>query len=138
MMFESFCFEDTFDLGVSFAKKAKAGEVFALLGDLGAGKTAFAKGFASGLGGVQKVTSPTFSLLNVHSDCNPILYHFDLYRIKTIDELEDIGYYEYINADGICLVEWANILPGIISKFATVLEFKVDALNSNRREIFVL
>ena len=82
----------------------------ALYGDLGSGKTRFAKGISRGLGVRESVTSPTFVVVNEHLDGRMPLYHFDFYRIRTIAELDEIGFDEYIDRDGVCVVEWAELI----------------------------
>lgn len=102
--------EATKQLAFTLAPYLRAGDVVVLGGDLGAGKTQFVQGVAKGFGipeGV--VTSPTFNILLSYKGVeNPSLYHFDLYRLETVDELEDIGYYETIDADGVCFIEWGE------------------------------
>ncbi|MGL4738602.1 MAG: tRNA (adenosine(37)-N6)-threonylcarbamoyltransferase complex ATPase subunit type 1 TsaE [Cellulosilyticaceae bacterium] len=99
--------QETFEIGYEIGKAAKAGDIFCLIGDLGVGKTVFSKGFAQGIGIDEHITSPTFTIVQVYDGEKP-LYHFDMYRIEDIDELEMIGYEEYFFGQGICLVEWAN------------------------------
>ena len=101
--------QDTYNFGLSMAGKAKGGDIFLLYGDLGVGKTVFAKGFAKGLDITDPVTSPTFTIVHEYEG-EKKLYHFDLYRIGDPDELYDIGYEEYFYSDGICLVEWPERL----------------------------
>ncbi len=97
----------TMAAGEALAPLLVAGDVVLLSGDLGAGKTQFAKGVAEGLGVVEPVTSPTFNILLVHQGRLP-LYHFDLYRLEHADELEDLDYYATLESDGVCLVEWGD------------------------------
>ena len=99
---------ETRTLGERMGREAKPGAVYALCGDLGAGKTVFAQGFAEGLGVGAHVTSPTFTLLQVYEEGKLPLYHFDLYRIETVDEAIDIGCEEYFHGAGVSLVEWAE------------------------------
>ena len=123
MKYESYSPEDTMAFGAELAKKAKAGDIICLCGTLGAGKTAFAKGYAKGLGVSAHVSSPTFTLMQVYEDGRLPLYHFDLYRLielitdgplsdedVQIDDnaLDDIGFFDYLDADGVCLIEWAE------------------------------
>ena len=94
------------------AQKLTAGSVVALFGDLGSGKTRFAKGISRGLGVKETVASPTFTIVNEHRDGRLPLFHFDFYRVRSIAELEEIGFDEYIFGDGVCVLEWADmILP---------------------------
>ncbi len=107
---------ETLELGKKLAASLKCGDVIALCGGLGAGKTVFAKGIAKGLGVDEEVTSPTFMLLRQYKGRLP-LCHFDLYRIEDEQELEYIGFYEFIGGDNVCIIEWAqnagNIHPNI-------------------------
>ena len=106
--------EDTFELGRECAKKAKAGQVYCLNGDLGAGKTVFTKGFARGLGILDTVNSPTFTILNVYEEGRIPLYHIDAYRITDPDELLETGIYDCLDGDGVCLIEWASLIESIL------------------------
>ena len=103
--------EETEALGAEYAKSLKAGDVVAFSGDLGAGKTLFVQSLAHTLGVEGEVTSPTFNLMNVYEGICPI-YHFDLYRLETEEELEDIGFYEYTeDPEGIVVIEWSDKFP---------------------------
>ena len=108
-VFETWNEADTRKLAAELGREAKRGQVFCLEGDLGAGKTALAKGFAEGLGITEDVVSPTFTLVHEYNGRLP-LYHFDIYRLLDADSLYDIGFWEYIEGDGVCLIEWANQL----------------------------
>ena len=105
---------ETLALGRELGQKAQAGEVYALVGDLGVGKTVFAKGFAEGLGVTEAVNSPTFTILQIYEEGRLPFYHFDIYRIEEPEEMDEIGYEEYFFGDGVCLVEWADILPELM------------------------
>ena len=111
---ESFGEDDTYRLGERIGREAKAGDVYLLDGDLGVGKTVFAKGVAAGLDIDEPVTSPTFTIVHEYEG-RLKLYHFDVYRIGDPDEMWDIGFDEYLYGDGVCLIEWpekiAEILP---------------------------
>jgi len=113
MRIESFSREDTFRLGVSLGEKAKKGEIYCLSGDLGVGKTVFTQGFAKGLGIEEAVSSPTFTIVQQYMGRLP-LYHFDVYRISDIEEMEEIGYEEYFYGDGVCLIEWAELIEELL------------------------
>lgn len=106
---------ETFAVGKQLGESAKKGQVFALLGDLGVGKTVFTKGFAKGLGIEEHITSPTFAIMQIYEGQLP-LYHFDVYRLMYEEELEDIGYEEYFYGNGVTLVEWANKFPEMMPK----------------------
>lgn len=116
-IYESMSQEETFNIGKEIAQNAKKGEIYCLIGDLGVGKTIFSKGFAIGLGISEHITSPTFTIIQEYEAPLP-LYHFDMYRIEDIDELEMIGYEDYFFGEGICLVEWANNVEEVIPKEA--------------------
>ncbi|MEN6411970.1 MAG: tRNA (adenosine(37)-N6)-threonylcarbamoyltransferase complex ATPase subunit type 1 TsaE [Veillonellales bacterium] len=102
--------EDTFSFGQKMAGLVSAGDVFCLAGDLGAGKTLLTQGISAGLQVGDAVTSPTFAILNVYAAVLPI-YHFDLYRLEHPAELTDIGFYEYIEGDGLAIIEWPDKFP---------------------------
>ena len=102
--------EETIKSGEEFSRQLTPGSVVALIGDLGTGKTRFVKGISLGLGVKETVTSPTFTIVNEHLDGRIPLYHFDFYRLKTIAELDEIGYEEYIFGNGICVLEWADMI----------------------------
>lgn len=124
-LFETYSEKETFEIGQEMAKRAKAGEIYCLLGDLGVGKTIFSKGFAEGLGIKEPITSPTFTIVQVYEAVKP-LYHFDLYRIEDEDELEMIGYEDYFYGQGVCLVEWANNVEEVIPKEARWITIEKD------------
>jgi tRNA threonylcarbamoyladenosine biosynthesis protein TsaE len=109
--------EETLALGKKIAQSAKNGDIFCLDGDLGVGKTVFTKGFALGLGIDEHITSPTFTIVNEYKGKFPF-YHFDVYRIGDPDEMYDIGYEEYFFGDGVCLVEWAELIEELIPETA--------------------
>ncbi len=100
--------EETIALGASFASRLRPGDVVALFGTLGTGKTRFIKGICRGLGVAVHVTSPTFTIVNQYEGRTGIVYHFDFYRLKSRSELREIGFEEYLSSGGICLVEWAE------------------------------
>ena len=101
--------EETLDLARKLAQEAKPGDVFALNGQLGAGKTVFARGFAQGLGIDAHITSPTFTILQVYEDGRLPFYHFDIYRISDLMELYDVGFEDYLTGQGVCVIEWADM-----------------------------
>jgi tRNA threonylcarbamoyladenosine biosynthesis protein TsaE len=108
--------EETKKLGSLLAEKLVCGDIVSLYGGLGAGKTVFTKGIAEGLGVKEEIVSPTFTILKEYEGREK-LYHFDLYRIEDEEELEHIGFYEYLGRDGICVIEWpenAENLPECI------------------------
>ena len=105
--------EDTYNVAREFAKNLKAGDVITLDGDLGAGKTAFTRGVAEGLGIKDAVVSPTFTVVNEYVNGKIPLFHFDVYRIDSSDDLYDIGWDDYLNREGIIMVEWASVVEDI-------------------------
>ena len=123
---ESFSAEDTYELGVRFGKEAKPGSVYTLEGDLGAGKTVFAKGFAEGLGISENVTSPTFTIMQIYEGGRIPLYHYDAYRIEDPAEMEEIGYTDYFYGDGACLIEWACNIEEFLPEHITRISVERD------------
>ena len=119
-MIETYCAEETFALGKKIGELVRPGTVISLIGDLGVGKTVFTQGLAAGLGISEPINSPTFTIVQVYEEGRIPLYHFDVYRIGDVEEMEEIGYEDYFYGDGVCLIEWANlveeILPANISK----------------------
>lgn len=114
MVVESFSAEDTYALGVQIGENASPGDVYTLIGDLGVGKTVFTQGVAKGLGIREAVNSPTFTILQVYEEGRLPFYHFDVYRIGDVEEMDEIGYEDCIYGDGICLIEWANLIEEIL------------------------
>lgn len=106
--------DDTFRIGRELGEKAIPGEVFALYGDLGVGKTVLTKGFAAGLGIAEPVNSPTFTILQIYEDGRLPLYHFDVYRIEEPDEMEEVGFDDYVYGDGVCMIEWPERIEEIL------------------------
>lgn len=106
--------EETFDLGQALGEAGQAGQVYALKGDLGVGKTVFTQGFARGLGITEPVNSPTFTILQTYEGGRLELCHFDVYRIADIDEMEETGYEDCFYGEGVCLVEWADLIEDIL------------------------
>jgi tRNA threonylcarbamoyladenosine biosynthesis protein TsaE len=100
--------EQTFAFARSLGERAEAGQIYTLNGDLGAGKTVFAQGMAAGLGITDPVTSPTFTIVQEYAGGRLPLYHFDVYRIEEPEEMEEVGFDDYLYGDGICLIEWAE------------------------------
>ncbi len=111
---ESFRAEDTYNIGKEIAKLAKPGEIYCLYGDLGTGKTVFSQGFGAGLGIEEPISSPTFTILKEYDEGRLPFYHFDVYRIGSEDEMEEIGYFDKIDGDGVCLIEWAELIRDIL------------------------
>lgn len=110
MVIETGSAEETFDVGKRLGLVAKPGDVLCLAGDLGVGKTVFTQGFAAGLGIEEHINSPTFTIIQEYREGRLPMYHFDVYRIGSVTEMDEIGYEEYFFSDGVCLVEWGNII----------------------------
>lgn len=111
---ESNSAEETFAYGKALGEKAVQGEVYSLTGDLGVGKTVFTQGVAAGLGITEPVSSPTFTILHSYEEGRIPLYHFDVYRIGDVEEMEEIGYEDCFYGEGVCLVEWADLVREIL------------------------
>ena len=122
---ESFSLEQTREVAKSMGQKAQSGQIICLCGDLGTGKTAFSKGFGEGLGVADDIVSPTFGLVHVYEG-RLSLYHFDVYRIHSVSEMEDTGYEDYFYGDGVCLVEWADLVRDIIPESAIWVRIRKD------------
>ena len=112
--FESFSREDTFGYAKKLGEAAKPGQVFCLSGDLGVGKTVFAQGFGAGLGITEPMSSPTFTILQEYTEGRLPLYHYDVYRVGDVDEMEETGFYEYVGGEGVALIEWAELIEEIL------------------------
>lgn len=113
-VWESFGPKETFEIGKTLGENAKPGQVYTLIGDLGVGKTVFTQGVAAGLGITEPVNSPTFTILQVYEEGRIPFYHFDVYRIGDVEEMEEIGYQDCFYGEGICLIEWANLIEEIL------------------------
>ena len=111
---ETYSAEETFAFGRQIGQQAKAGEVYTLVGDLGVGKTVLTQGVAAGLGIEEPVNSPTFTILQIYEEGRLPFYHFDVYRIGDVEEMEEIGYEDCFYAEGVCLIEWANLIQELI------------------------
>lgn len=126
MVFESNSPKDTYEIGRNLGSKAKSGEIYCLIGELGSGKTLFSQGFAQGLGIKEPVNSPTFTLIQEYEEGRLPLYHFDVYRIENEDEMFEIGYEDYFYGSGVCLVEWADLIETIIPENAVWISLERD------------
>lgn len=105
---------ETYELGRKIGLEAMPGQIYCLDGDLGTGKTVFTQGFAAGLGIEEAVNSPTFTIVQVYEEGRLPLYHFDVYRIGDVEEMEEIGYEDYFYGEGVCLIEWAELIEDIL------------------------
>lgn len=120
--------EATFKYGEKLGKLLTKGSVVCLNGDLGAGKTAITKSIAKSMGIDEDITSPTFTIINEYDSEVP-LYHFDVYRIGSSEEMYDIGYEEYINSDGICIIEWAHLIEDVLPEERLDIEMLYDNMS---------
>ena len=114
MIVETFCARETWELGKKAGELTKPGMVIALDGDLGVGKTVFTQGFAAGLGIEEPVNSPTFTIVQVYEGGRLPFYHFDVYRLGDVEEMEEIGYEDCFYGEGVCLIEWADLIREIL------------------------
>ena len=126
MIIESFETKDTYELGRKLGKEAKPGQVLCLYGDLGVGKTVFTQGFAKGLEIEEPISSPTFTIVQIYEEGRLPFYHFDVYRIGSIDEMDEIGYEDYVYGTGVCLIEWANLIEEILPEKRTEIRIEKD------------
>lgn len=117
---------ETHASGFRLGETAKRGQVFALIGDLGVGKTIFTKGLATGLGITEPVSSPTFTIVQIYEGGRLPFYHFDVYRISDVEEMEEIGYEDYIYGDGVSLIEWADLIADILPEHYTRITIEKD------------
>lgn len=135
MRYISNCVEDTEKIGAELAGRLSEGAVVAFSGDLGAGKTAFVRGMARGLGIKERVTSPTFTIVNEYIGDSHTLFHFDLYRLFDSDELFDIGWEDYLTRGGICAVEWSERAADAMENCVRVRIVRGDSDNQRIIEI---
>ncbi len=125
-MIETYSAEETFEVGRRLGETAHAGEVYCLLGDLGVGKTVFTQGFATGLAVEDAISSPTFTIIQEYEDGRLPFYHFDVYRIADPEEMDEIGFEDYVYGNGVCLIEWANLIEELIPDFTKVIVIEKD------------
>lgn len=123
---ESFGEQDTFQIGKQLGEAAEPGDIFLLEGDLGVGKTVFAKGFAEGLGITEPITSPTFTIIQEYEEGRIPLYHFDVYRIADPEEMYELGYEGYFFGDGVCLIEWASRIEELLPEECRTIHIEKD------------
>jgi tRNA threonylcarbamoyladenosine biosynthesis protein TsaE len=128
-MFISNSVEETIATGRTYGRNAAKGDVFALTGDLGAGKTQFVKGVVAGLGSGAEVTSPTFVLVHEYEDGRLPVYHFDFYRLSNSEAVLRLGFDDYVFGDGVSLIEWADRYPDLIPKEAKWISFELKGEN---------
>ena len=126
MVYESNSWEDTFNLGKRLGEAARAGQVYCLDGDLGVGKTVFTQGFAQGLGIEEPVGSPTFTIVQQYDEGRMPLWHFDVYRIGDISEMDVIGWEDCFYGEGVCLVEWSSRIEDLLPEDAVRITIEKD------------
>lgn len=114
MVVETFSPEETEALGKKLGREAKPGEVYTLVGDLGVGKTVFTQGIVKGLEITEPINSPTFTIVQVYEEGRMPFYHFDVYRIGDVEEMEEIGYEDYFYGEGLTMIEWANLIEELL------------------------
>ena len=124
MVIETRSPEETFAVGKSLGEKAFPGQVLTLIGDLGVGKTVFTQGLAEGLGIEEPINSPTFTIVQMYEDGRLPFYHFDVYRIGDIEEMEEIGYEDCFYGEGVCLIEWADLIQEILPPDVIAIEIE--------------
>ncbi len=125
-IFHSQSEQETFEIGFSMGQSCKLGDIFLLEGDLGVGKTVFSKGFGKGLGIEEPISSPTFTIVQIYEGGRLPLYHFDAYRIGDVEEMEEIGYEDYLFGQGACLIEWASRIREIIPEGCISVQIDKD------------
>lgn len=123
---------ETKEFGRKLGAEAQAGSVIALIGDLGTGKTTLTKAIAKGLGVKDVITSPTFNIVKQYESGRLPLYHFDVYRIGDIDEMYELGYEEYFYGNGVCVIEWADIIGELIPQDAVIIEIEYGEKEGER------
>ena len=126
MITETFSEQETRALGEKLGREAAAGQVYTLTGDLGVGKTVFTQGFARGLGVKEHVNSPTFTIVQEYGEGRLPFYHFDVYRIGDIEEMDEIGYEDYFYGEGVCLIEWAELIEELLPEQYTEIHIDKD------------
>ena len=126
MIIETKNARETYEVGEKIGRKARPGQVYTLMGDLGVGKTVLTQGVANGLGITEPVSSPTFTIIQEYEEGRLPFYHFDVYRIGCIEEMDEIGYEDYFYGNGICLIEWANLIEEIIPEDAISITIEKD------------
>jgi len=126
MIIETNSEKETFELGKKIGENAKAGQIYTLTGDLGVGKTVFTQGLAAGLGITEPVNSPTFTIVQQYDSGRLSLYHFDVYRIGDVSEMDEIGYEDCFYGEGVCLIEWSQLIPEILPEQVVRIRIEKD------------
>lgn len=123
---ETYSAQETFEYGKNLGEHVSPGQVYTLIGDLGVGKTVFTQGVAAGLGIREPVNSPTFTILQLYEEGRLPFYHFDVYRIGDAEEMEEVGYEDCFYGEGVCLIEWADLIAEIIPERHTRIVIEKD------------
>ncbi len=126
MIVETRSAEETFALGEKIGRECQPGKVYTMVGDLGVGKTVFTQGLAKGLGIDEPISSPTFTIVQEYESGKMPFYHFDVYRIGDIEEMDEIGFEDYIYGNGVCMIEWANLIEEILPEKRTEIIIEKD------------
>ena len=126
MVLETRSAGETFRVGKRLGEQAYLGQVFALNGDLGVGKTVFTQGLARGLGIEEPVSSPTFTIVQVYEEGRLPFYHFDVYRIGDVEEMDEVGFEDYVMGDGVSMIEWADLIREILPEKRTEVIIEKD------------
>lgn len=121
---ETYSTGETFALGRQIGQQAEAGEIYTLIGDLGVGKTVLTQGVAAGLDIEEPVNSPTFTIVQIYEEGRLPFYHFDVYRIGDVEEMEEVGYEDCFYGEGVCLIEWADLIEEILPKHYTEIRIE--------------
>ena len=137
MRIRSSSVDETRAAAARLAAEACAGDAFGLVGDLGAGKTEFVRGFVAALSRDASVRSPTFTLINTYQTPSFPIHHFDFYRLTDPDELREVGFYEYVGGDGVCLIEWADMFSEVLPQNVRMIRFRAEAGEEQVRVIEV-
>ena len=126
MVIETRSPEGRFSLAKKLGREAKPGQIYTLNGDLGTGKTVFTQGFAAGLGITEPVNSPTFTIVQIYEEGRMPFYHFDVYRIGDVEEMDEIGYEDCFYGEGVCLIEWAELIEEILPEHVIAVTIEKD------------
>lgn len=124
--YESVSPEETYNIGKKLGEETEKGKIYCLNGDLGVGKTVFTQGFAKGLGITEPINSPTFTIVQIYEEGRMPFYHFDVYRIGDISEMDEIGYEDYFYGEGVCLIEWAELIEELLPEDVINISIKKD------------
>lgn len=123
---ETSSWEETFQLGEELGKKAQPRDVYTLMGDLGVGKTVLTQGIGKGLGITEPINSPTFTIVQVYEEGRIPFYHFDVYRIGDIEEMDEVGFDDYVYGEGLTMIEWANLIEEILPPKRKEIQIEKD------------